>query len=72
MNGYSDDQTKLRLGVHYTQGSKGHAKALTEWETELPVHTRRKDTKVHKELLVLIYLHYLEAPLGLVCGLWAT
>lgn len=58
--------------MHYTQGSEGHAKALREWETELPVHTRRKDTKLHKEFLVLIYLHYLGAPLGLVCGLWAT
>lgn len=61
------------IGVRFGQGSKGQAEALTEWgEPELPVHTRRKDTEVHKELRRLIYLHYLGAPLGLLCGLWAT
>lgn len=71
MNGYSDMWTKLRLGALYP-GVKGHAKAPdrmgNQSRTELPVHTCRKDTKVRGELPVLIYLHYLGAPLGTV--LW--
>lgn len=56
---YSDEaRCALYPGVKRSRQSPGRM------ETEFPVIT-----KVHKELLVLIYLHYLGAPPGLVCGL---